>query len=178
MVGGALAVLRWRNRPTTPDVDVYPEDAAGWERVHAASRTAGTRLGWGTYDWLNNRAARFIDADGAMRAWATRGFAPNARQTVVYQSRAIILLAAPWTLQLQQKLRRLTGGAIIPGAQREADMADAVELVREVCTELRRPVRASEILGWHALNGLGITWDVMAAVSVSAHFALQTLRTH
>ncbi|VDB87901.1 unnamed protein product [Peniophora sp. CBMAI 1063] len=164
VVGGAVSVLRWRNRPTTQDVDVYPEDAASWERVHAASRTAGVRLNWGAFDWLNNRAARFIDADGAMRQWAGRGFVPDGRQTVVYQSRALILIAMPWNLQLQQKLRRLTGGALI-GGQREADMIDAVELVREVCTEHRRGISATEVLNWHAVNRLGINWDVMATVS-------------
>ncbi|KZV73907.1 hypothetical protein PENSPDRAFT_682459 [Peniophora sp. CONT] len=163
VVGGALAVLRWRNRPTTPDVDIYAEDAAGWERVHGASRAAGARLGWGAYDWLNDRAARLIQADGAMSAWAAHALAPNARATVIYQSRSVMLIAAPWALQLQQKLRRLTGGALV-GGQREVDVADAVELVREVCAELGRPIRASEVLGWHALNRLGINWDVMAAV--------------
>lgn len=177
VVGGTLAVLRWRNRPTTPDVDIYGGDAASWERAHNAALAAGARLGWGAYDWFNNRAASLIERDAAMRSWAALAFAPNARPTVVYHSCALILIAAPFSLQLTQKLRRLTGGALV-GVQREADMLDALELVREVCAELRRPLRATEVLGWHELNPLGITWDVMAAVAVSTRVALRKMRIY
>lgn len=170
VVGGAISVLRFRNRTATDDVDFYVEDPTSDGILLQYGARAADAFGWRDQDgWFNSAVGVFIGADPAFRELYSRSLTQN---DPLYQSPALRLFTAPWKWQLYMKMVRLTL-QVSYGHYREADLSDAVTLLHHIACQNGGPIDRNIVYQVNPLSDEVLedaTFDLVQVMSIVTFF--------
>ncbi len=159
-VGGAVNTLLLQNRQSTHDVDFFGTNLNNNQRIlldeaaRYAERRSRTPLGG---EWFNNQGMLWLPPN-VHRKVTQEALEQNE---VVFFSRGLKLVAAPWNYALCGKMNRL----IRPDQARLYDITDAASYLHQYILRNGGPVSATRIKRWCQVYQKDTSNEVIRAVN-------------
>ncbi|KAI1989907.1 hypothetical protein LOZ53_003473 [Ophidiomyces ophidiicola] len=142
VVGGFVAVTYFQNRDTTEDLDYMLDPSLEnlgkvKEKLSRAIKTVAKRKGYDD-DWVNDKVQVFALGDSAQPLFRDS----MAQNIVLWSGKHLIIYAAKWGWSLARKVKR------IGSTKRDADVSDAVVLLRKIVEETGKPIPRTRAKSW------------------------------
>ncbi|TPX19737.1 hypothetical protein DIZ76_017529 [Coccidioides immitis] len=141
-VGGFVAVSYFQNRASTEDLDYMIDPALEnltkiEDKLGRAIKNVADKKG---YDegWVNDKVRLFAVGDSAQPLFRDS----VAQNVVLWEGKNLIVYAVKWEWSLARKVKR------IGSTRREADVSDAVALLRKIVEENGRPISRERAKSW------------------------------
>ncbi|KMP07972.1 hypothetical protein CIRG_07653 [Coccidioides immitis RMSCC 2394] len=141
-VGGFVAVSYFQNRASTEDLDYMIDPALEnltkiEDKLGRAIKNVADKKG---YDegWVNDKLRLFAVGDSAQPLFRDS----VAQNVVLWEGKNLIVYAVKWEWSLARKVKR------IGSTRREADVSDAVALLRKIVEENGRPISRERAKSW------------------------------